>query len=116
MADRLAVLERLKESGLPQTIKVDGSEFISKTLDAWAHRHGREARVQPARQAYRQCFHRKLQWQIATGVLESELVQAFFAEASGSSYRIISVFLSDKITSPTRYRVFCNPQLIYLNQ
>jgi putative transposase len=33
--------ERLKESGLPQTIKVDnGSEFISKVLDAWAHRHG----------------------------------------------------------------------------
>jgi putative transposase len=37
----VAVLERLKASGLPQTIKVDnGSEFISKTLDAWAHRHG----------------------------------------------------------------------------
>ena len=37
----VAVLERLKESGLPQTIKVDnGSEFISKALDAWAHRHG----------------------------------------------------------------------------
>ena len=36
----VAVLERLKESGLPQTIKVDnGSEFISKALDA-AHRHG----------------------------------------------------------------------------
>jgi putative transposase len=37
----VAVLERFKESGLPQTIKVDnGSEFISKALDAWAHRHG----------------------------------------------------------------------------
>ena len=37
----VAVLERFKESGLPQTIKVDnGSEFISKVLDAWAHRHG----------------------------------------------------------------------------
>jgi putative transposase len=37
----VAVLERLKESGLPQTIKVDnGSEFISKALDAWAHHHG----------------------------------------------------------------------------
>lgn len=36
----MAVLERLKESGLPQTIKVDnGSEFISKALDGWAHRH-----------------------------------------------------------------------------
>ena len=36
----VAVLERLKESGLPQTIKVDnGSEFISKALDAWAHHH-----------------------------------------------------------------------------
>jgi len=36
----VAVLERLKESGLPQTIKVDnGSEFISKALDAWAHRN-----------------------------------------------------------------------------
>jgi putative transposase len=36
----VAVLERLKESGLPQTIKVDnGSEFISKVVDAWAHRH-----------------------------------------------------------------------------
>ena len=34
-------LERLKTSGLPQTIKVDnGSEFISKVLDSWAHRHG----------------------------------------------------------------------------
>jgi putative transposase len=33
------VLERLKLTvGLPKTIKVDnGSEFISKTLDAWAH-------------------------------------------------------------------------------
>jgi putative transposase len=42
----VAVLERLKESGLPQTIKVDNSsEFISKALDGWAHRHG-EARVQ----------------------------------------------------------------------
>src|SRR5215216_1347622 len=31
----------LKKSGLPQTIKVDnGSEFISKALDAWAHHHG----------------------------------------------------------------------------
>ena len=37
----VAVLERLKENGLPQTIKVDnGSEFISKALDTWAHRHG----------------------------------------------------------------------------
>jgi putative transposase len=37
----VALLERLKASGLPQTIKVDnGSEFISKALDAWAHRHG----------------------------------------------------------------------------
>jgi len=36
----VAVLERLKKSGLPQTIKVDnGSEFISKALDAWAHHH-----------------------------------------------------------------------------
>ncbi len=36
-----AVLERLKENGLPQTIKVDnGSEFISKAFDAWAHRNG----------------------------------------------------------------------------
>jgi hypothetical protein len=31
----VAVLERLKASGLPQTIKVEnGSEFISKALDA----------------------------------------------------------------------------------
>lgn len=31
----VAVLERLQEGGLPQTIKVDnGSEFISKALDA----------------------------------------------------------------------------------
>ena len=37
----MAVLERLKENGLPQTIKVDnGSEFISRVVDAWAHRHG----------------------------------------------------------------------------
>ena len=37
----VAVLERLKENGLPQTIKVDnGSEFISKVVDAWAHRNG----------------------------------------------------------------------------
>ena len=37
----VAVLERFKETGLPQTIKVDnGSEFISKVLDAWAHRNG----------------------------------------------------------------------------
>ena len=37
----VAVLERLKAAGLPQTIKVDnGSEFISKALDAWAHRYG----------------------------------------------------------------------------
>jgi transposase InsO family protein len=37
----VAVLERLKENGLPQTIKVDnGSEFISKALDAGAHRNG----------------------------------------------------------------------------
>jgi putative transposase len=36
----VALLERLKASGLPQTIKVDyGSEFISKALDAWAHCH-----------------------------------------------------------------------------
>lgn len=35
------MLERLKESGLPQTIKVDNSsEFISKALDALAHHHG----------------------------------------------------------------------------
>ena len=35
------VLERLKAtSGLPETIKVDnGSEFISKVLDEWAHRN-----------------------------------------------------------------------------
>jgi hypothetical protein len=34
------VLERLKASGLPQ-IKVDnGSESISKVLDACAYRHG----------------------------------------------------------------------------
>ncbi|MEN3330510.1 MAG: putative transposase [Acidobacteriota bacterium] len=37
----VAVLERLQAAGLPKTIKVDnGSEFISKALDAWAHRHG----------------------------------------------------------------------------
>jgi putative transposase len=37
----VAVLEHLKENGLPQTIKVDnGSEFISKVVDAWAHRNG----------------------------------------------------------------------------
>jgi putative transposase len=35
------VWERLKASGLPATIKCDnGSEFISKALDAWAHQHG----------------------------------------------------------------------------
>jgi transposase InsO family protein len=35
------ILERLKESGLPQTIKVDNSsEFISKALDALAQHHG----------------------------------------------------------------------------
>ncbi len=36
------VMERLKMNyGLPQTIKVDnGSEFISKALDEWAHHHG----------------------------------------------------------------------------
>ena len=35
------VLERLKQRhGMPQTIKVDnGSEFISKALDEWAHRN-----------------------------------------------------------------------------
>jgi putative transposase len=37
----VAVLEHLQAAGLPQTIKVDnGSEFISKAFDAWAHRHG----------------------------------------------------------------------------
>ena len=37
----VALLERLKASGLPQTIKVDnGSEFCSRALDAWAHCHG----------------------------------------------------------------------------
>ena len=36
----VAMLERLKASGLPQTIKVDnGSEFCSTALDAWALRH-----------------------------------------------------------------------------
>jgi putative transposase len=36
----VAVLERLKTMGLPHTIKVDnGSEFISKALDAWTHCH-----------------------------------------------------------------------------
>ena len=36
----VAVLERLKAFALPQTIKVDnGTEFMSKALDAWAHRH-----------------------------------------------------------------------------
>jgi len=36
------VLERLKLiSGLPKVIKVDnGSEFISKAMDEWAHRNG----------------------------------------------------------------------------
>jgi putative transposase len=36
------VLERLKGScGLPKVIKVDnGSEFISKAMDEWAHRNG----------------------------------------------------------------------------
>jgi transposase InsO family protein len=34
----VAVLERLQENGLPQTIQVDyGSEFISKALDKWAY-------------------------------------------------------------------------------
>ncbi len=38
----VAVLERLKATrGLPQRIAVDnGPEFVSKALDAWAHRHG----------------------------------------------------------------------------
>src|SRR5215203_2615630 len=37
----VAVLERLKASGLPQTIKVDnGSEFISKAFAGWASARG----------------------------------------------------------------------------
>ena len=38
----IEVLERLKSSGgLPRMIKVDnGSEFISKEVDQWAHQHG----------------------------------------------------------------------------
>ena len=45
----VAVLERLKAAGLPQTIKVDnGSEFISKALDAWAHRHGSRGQQTPS--------------------------------------------------------------------
>jgi putative transposase len=38
----VVVLDRLKATGgLPETISVDnGPEFISRALDAWAHRHG----------------------------------------------------------------------------
>ncbi len=43
MSDRhvVEVLERLKSRyGLPKVIKVDnGSEFISKAMDEWAHRN-----------------------------------------------------------------------------
>jgi len=35
------VLERLSNSGLPQTIKVDnGTEFCSRAVDEWAERNG----------------------------------------------------------------------------
>jgi putative transposase len=37
----VAVLDRLKASGLPERLAVDnGPEFISKALDAWAYRNG----------------------------------------------------------------------------
>jgi putative transposase len=37
----VAVLERLKTSGLPKRLAVDnGPEFISKALDTWAYRNG----------------------------------------------------------------------------
>jgi putative transposase len=37
----VAVLDRLKASGLPKRLAVDnGPEFISKALDAWAYRTG----------------------------------------------------------------------------
>lgn len=43
------VLERLKFShGLPNTIKVDnGSEFVSRALDEWAHRNNVKLEFQP---------------------------------------------------------------------
>ena len=61
----VAVLERFQESGLPQTIKVDnGSEFISKVLDAWAHRHGVQLEFsrpgQPTDNAFIESFNGRL--------------------------------------------------------
>ena len=61
----VAVLERLKENGLPQTIKVDnGSEFISKVVDAWAHRNGVKLEFsrpgKPTDNAYIESFNGKL--------------------------------------------------------
>jgi len=68
------VLERLKASGLPRTIKVNNcSEFISKALDAWAHRHGVKLEFRrpgkPADNAFIEGFNGRL-WQ----ELKSELV------------------------------------------
>jgi hypothetical protein len=53
----VAVMERLKENGLPQTIKVDNGSVSSQGARRLGASSWREDRVQPARQAYRQCFH-----------------------------------------------------------
>jgi transposase InsO family protein len=49
--------------GLPETIKVDnGSEFISKALDSWAHRHGVRLEFSRPGKPTHNAFIGKLQW------------------------------------------------------
>jgi putative transposase len=61
----VAVLDRLKASGLPQTIKIDyGPEMVSVTLADWAEQHHvllefiKPGRPMPER------IHRKIQSQL----------------------------------------------------
>lgn len=70
-------LNRLKlDSGIPKMLFCDnGSVFTSQAVDLWAYRNGMEDRLLQARQAYWQCFRRKLQWNLPSRVSGHPLVR-----------------------------------------
>lgn len=70
------VLEAIiAERGKPQRIRSDnGPEFTSRVLDLGSKKRS-GARAYPPGQADRERLHQELQWALARGVLERELVQ-----------------------------------------
>ena len=73
----VVVLDSLKVNyGLPETISADnGSECISRALDAWAHHNWSVARVVSPWRANRRPVHRVVQRALPGGVPRSALVR-----------------------------------------